>query len=40
VYFAAVSSGVGHAFELAALELAGLLVGVSVLTRVLPGRAP
>lgn len=39
IYFAAVSSGVGHAFELAAVELAALLLGVAALTRVLPGRA-
>lgn len=36
IFFGAVSAGVAHAFELSALELAGLLTVVAVLTRLLP----
>ncbi|HET6793323.1 MAG TPA: MFS transporter [Acidimicrobiales bacterium] len=38
IFFAAISGGVAHAFELAALELACLLTGVAALTRLLPSR--
>ncbi len=40
VFFGALHSGYSTAFELAAGELAVLLVGVAVLTRLLPGREP
>ena len=38
VFFGAVSGGVGHAFVLAAVELAALLAAVAGLTRLLPRR--
>jgi EmrB/QacA subfamily drug resistance transporter len=38
IFFGALHSGYARAFELAAGELAVLLVGVAVLTRLLPGR--
>jgi EmrB/QacA subfamily drug resistance transporter len=39
IFFGALHSGYATAFELAAAELAVLLVGVAVLSRLLPGRA-
>jgi EmrB/QacA subfamily drug resistance transporter len=36
IFFGAATAGVAHAFELSALELAGLLIGVALLTRLLP----
>jgi EmrB/QacA subfamily drug resistance transporter len=36
IFFGAASTGVAHAFELSALELACLLAGVALLTRLLP----
>jgi predicted MFS family arabinose efflux permease len=38
IFFGALHSGFGTAFELAVGELAVLLVGVAALTRLLPGR--
>jgi EmrB/QacA subfamily drug resistance transporter len=38
IFFGALHSGYARAFELAAIELAVLLVGVAVLTRLLPSR--
>jgi dipeptide/tripeptide permease len=39
IFFGALHSGYARAFELAAAELAVLLIGVAVLTRLLPRRA-
>jgi EmrB/QacA subfamily drug resistance transporter len=39
IFFGALHGGYAHAFELAAGELALLLLGVAVLTRLLPGKA-
>jgi MFS family permease len=36
VFFGAVSSGIGHAFELSVATLAGVLVAVLAITRLLP----
>jgi hypothetical protein len=40
IFFGAVHGGYAHALELSLAQLAGLLVAVAALTRLLPGREP
>ena len=40
IFFGALRSGFAHAFELSLIELAVLLLGVAILTRLLPARQP
>jgi hypothetical protein len=40
IFFGALHGGYAHALELSLAQLAGLLVAVAALTRLLPGREP